>query len=134
MNKIFSLVLISIFSLQDSVNLTGTYDVKYDKIFDPSGKMAFQLKVEKENYIKVIDNENIEGGITRIKSGERSLVYLHDFLFVNPGIPTDSLRHLKLGKVVMEIEEMNSDTLDFRTTYMNQLQITINKGKLFRKY
>ena len=36
-------------------------------------------------------------------------------------------------KVITEVEEIDADTLMFRTTYDRQLNVTINTGKLIRQ-
>lgn len=61
------------------------------------------------------------------------IYYLKDFLFVQEKVILDTLKLHTLGKLIMEVEEINTDTLSFRTTYDRQLNVTINTGKLIRQ-
>lgn len=136
MKKYFFIIAIFIFlSFKSLSGISGKYKVVLDYKFDPKQESNYTISIKEKNYIKKYPNgEKVEGGITIIKNrNEKNIYYLRDFLFVENKLTLDSLKLKPMGKVVMEVEESNEDTLTFRTTYSGQLQVTLNTGKLIRQ-
>ena len=115
--------------------ISGQYKVIFDTNFDSKKESSYYITIRENNYTKKFsDGENIEGGITIIEGGSsKKVYYLSDFLFVQPKVKIAEGKLNTLGKVIMEVEELNADTLTFRRTYQNQLNVTIDTGKLVRE-
>lgn len=122
-------------SFKSSNRISGQYKVIFDTNFEPKKESIYYITIRENNYTKKFsDGENIEGGITIIEDiNSKKVYYLSDFLFVQPKVKIAESKLKTLGKVIMEVEELNADTLTFRRTYQNQLNVTIDTGKLVRE-
>ena len=115
--------------------ISGQYKVIFDTNFDSKKESSYYITIRENNYTKKFsDGENIEGGITIIEvRNSKKVYYLSDFLFFQPKAKIVEGKLKTLGKVIMEVEELNADTLTFRRTYQDQLNVTIDTGKLVRE-
>lgn len=120
-----------------SINgISGEYKVVFDSKFKQFQKSScYQISIKENKYSKkYFDNEIVEGGITIIEGkNSKKIYYLQDFMLVIHKARKDSSHLPPLGKMIMEVEELSTDTLSFRTTYKRQLNVTINTGKLVRQ-
>lgn len=131
----FILGIFFLLSFKTFNGISGQYKVIFDTNFDPKKESSYYITIRENNYTKKFsDGENIEGGITIIEGrNSKKVYYLSDFLFVQPKVKIAEGKLKTLGKVIMEVEELNADTLTFRRTYQNQLNVTIDTGKLVRE-
>ena len=124
------LILIAAFillSFQLPFQIIGNYKTVFDKRNFTVEAQDFMIKINQTTYSKVYEN-----GVTvigKIKTHDQAL-HLRDSSFVKPKIVTDSLGNKHFERTILEIRKTNSDTLLFRTTFENDLGITINRGKL----
>lgn len=121
-------------SFKSVFEISGKYDVILDSNFKNHGS-KYVITINRNKYTKEYsDGEKVNGGIQVVEGkNSKKIYYLKDYLLVQPKVILDSLKSTSLGKVIMEVEEINSDTLIFRTTYDRQLNVTINTGKFIRK-
>ena len=129
----FILGILFLLSFKSVNGISGKYKVVLDSKFEQFQKSScYLISIREKNYTKkYLDNENVEGGITIIEGrNSKKIYYLEDFLFVLNKAKKDSSNLPPLGKIIMEVEELSTDTLSFRTTYKRQLNVTINTGKL----
>jgi hypothetical protein len=129
---LFFLIFLSL-GFQSNPEICGTYKPIFEKeYFIDSEKFAL-LKVELNSFKKTYKNGvTIIGRIEKAEETYPSKIYLIDSSFVKPKIITDKLNRKYIEKRIIEIEIDNSDTLYFRTTIENKLNITVNRGKLMR--
>lgn len=130
----FILGIFFLLSFKILSGISGKYRVVLDSKFEGHGN-DYIITINDNRYTKEYsDNEKVEGGI-KIVDGRNSKkkYYLKDFILVQNKVKKDFLKLNTLGKVIMEVEEINTDTLSFRTTYDRQLQVTINTGKFIRQ-
>jgi hypothetical protein len=130
----FIIGILFLLSFKSSSGISGKYKIVFDAKSETAQKTDYFITIKEKNYTKTVDGENTEGGISVVeKNNGKKIYYLKDFLFVQNKKVIDTGKLKPMGKVVMEVEEINKDTLNFRTTYDRQLQITINTGKLIRE-
>jgi hypothetical protein len=129
---LFFLIFLSL-GFQSNSEICGTYKPIFEKeYFIDSEKFAL-LKIELNSFKKTYKNEvTIIGRIEKSEETYPSKIYLIDSSFVKPKIITDKLNRKYIEKRIIEIEIDNSDTLYFRTTIENKLDVTVNRGKLIR--
>jgi hypothetical protein len=129
----FILGIFFLLSFKIVSGISGKYNVILDSNFKNHGS-KYVIIINDNKYTKEFPNsEKVEGGIEVVEGrNSKKIYYLKDFLFVQQKVIIDSLKLHTLGKVIMEVEEINADTLLFRTTYDRQLNVTINTGKFIR--
>lgn len=128
------LVMFLLLSFKSVFEISGKYDVIFDSNFINHGS-KYTIIINENKYTKEYsDGEKVNGGIQVIEGkNSKKTYYLKDYLIVQQKVTFDSLKPITIGKVIMEVEEINADTLMFRTTYDRQLNVTINTGKLIRQ-
>lgn len=130
----FIIGILFLLSFKSSSGISGKYRIVFDAKSEKAQNKDYFITIKEKNYTKTVDGENIEGGIRVVeKNNGKKIYYLMDFLFAQNKNVIDTGELKPMGKVVMEVEEINKDTLNFRTTYDRQLQITINAGKFIRE-
>ena len=130
----FILGMFFLLGFKSVTGISGKYDVVLDSNFKNHGS-KYVIIINENKYTKEFsDGEKVVGGIEAVEGrNSKKIYYLNDFLFVQQKVTLDSLKLHTLGKVIMEVEEINADTLSFRTTYDRQLNVTINTGKFIRQ-
>ena len=123
----YLIVISLLFFLQFPFHITGKYKVEFDKKYYPNNEANFTIDFAEKNYTK---SDSIQGGITRIyKKDSKTIIHLQDFVFIQPKLENNMKPK---GKLVIEFEESDLDTIQFRTTYTKQLETTIHTGKLIK--
>lgn len=124
----YLIVISSLFFLQFPFHISGKYKVEFDKKYYPNNEANFTIDFAEKNYMK---SDSIQGGITRIyKKDSKTIIHLQDFVFIQPKLEKNNMK--PKGKLVIEFEESDLDTIQFRTTYTKQLETTIHTGKLIK--
>ena len=124
----YLIVISLLFFLQFPFHISGKYKVEFDKKYYPNNEANFTIDFAEKNYIK---SDSIQGGITRIyKKDSKTIIHLQDFVFIQPKLEINNMK--PKGKLVIEFEESDLDTIQFRTTYTKQLETTIHTGKLIK--
>ncbi len=123
---------ITLLSFQLPFQISGKYKVVYDKKYYSNGEADCIINFKEKNYTKNISqNESFEGGISRIlNENSKTVIQLQDFIISHPKAEVNNIK--PKGKVIIEFEESDLDTISFRTTFTKQLNITINTGKLIK--
>ena len=132
MKKVGILILsIVLLGFQKEFKISGKYKVVFDKK-DESKIEDYIIEFKENNYMKLFNNDTVVGAITRFKNSQKkNTIYLYDFLFIqNKAQISPPL--INYGKLILEIQESDSDTLKFRSTYDKQLHLTINTGQMIR--
>ena len=128
----FILGMFFLLSFKSVTGISGKYDVVMDSKFEQKKESRYTITINENKYTKnYADGDNIEGGIKIVDDkNSKKIYYFKDFIFSQPKKVVNTIPK---GKIVMEVEEKNADTLVFRTTYDKQLEVTINTGKLIRQ-
>ena len=130
----FILGMFLLLSFKSVFEISGKYDVILDSNFKNHGS-KYAIIINGNKYSKEYSNgEKVNGGIQVIEGKNyKKIYYLKDYLLFQPKVTLDSLKSITMVKVITEVEEIDADTLMFRTTYDRQLNVTINTGKLIRQ-
>jgi len=122
------IIIISIFFFQLPFHISGNYKVELDEQYRQSEDASLFINFTGKNYTK---SDSIRGGITRIyNENSKTIIHLQDYVFSHPR-PEKNINKPN-GKVIIEFEESDFDTIRFRTTYNKQLDKTINTGRLIK--
>lgn len=135
--KIIIALCLSILSSKESKNdcdvfKNGKYHVTFKSFFK-----------EFKDYEIVINNgiyTQYETTTDSIKGSIESIYKCQLFIFKpslkikldSAGIEVDKLLRKSFGEDCIEIEQIEGDTIHFRTTYSGNLHITINQGKFIK--
>ena len=129
---VFSLLIIWFFSFNTS-KIDGTYHVIYDKDNIRNVQAKYTITIIDTIYLMKQKGLVVEKGkINSFTSADSNLLYLtydKEPLSINP---LDSLLYKSFGKSIMELRVKNLDTIAFRTTYLANLHLTVNKGIMVR--
>ncbi len=126
-----------ILSFQEPFKISGKYKVVHNDLRTPNGIIKvddFEIVFNKDTYKKTFPKgEKVNGTLKRIKvNNNETIIYLNDIIKVQLEIQLDSLLWESHGNPVIELQELNADTIPFRTTFNYNLHITKNEGMLIR--
>lgn len=104
----------------------GLYKLEYtyNSLEKPS-----MMRVEKNNFYQYNNGDTVKGKI--------NWIYKCSFVLEYDNVQADTSKIGKLllqsfGKPCIKIERISNDTIAFRTTYTENLRITINKGRFIK--
>jgi len=115
--------------------IKGSYRVEYDQQFHNNIDFT-SISFSDSTYEKTFKNGNkTQGKIIRsyIENKKEHRIRLVDNHFDISRTGLDSLIKKSFGVPIVEFLENKSDTINFRSTYVWNLHITLNEGKLIRQ-
>lgn len=136
MTKHFIIILACILlSFQSLVKINGTYKcvvAKKDR-HNQNGNITSIIFNDSVYTKKFSDGKIIKGKISRlIGTNNISTIYLLDSEKYIPKHKVDSLINESFGNRIIELKEINSNEIKFRSTYEKNLKLTVFSGKLVR--
>jgi ribosomal protein L35AE/L33A len=137
MTKYFIIIASSILiNFQNPLKINGTYEcvvAKKDR-HNQNGDITNIIFNDSVYTKKFSDGKIIKGKISRLIGTDNvSTIYLLDSEKYIPKHKVDSLINESFGNRIIELQEINSDEIKFRSTYERNLKLTIFTGKLIRK-
>ena len=115
--------------LGQNYGLKGVFKVKYARTNNyPKSFIA----IFDSSYISKVGNIEVYGKSFRVSNGKTTTIYLLPNQPKTQNSDIDKLITNSFGREVIEFQESTKRKIKFRTTYLGQLHITHNVGKLIR--
>jgi hypothetical protein len=132
MLRTFVIVLLfPLISFCQKKQITGNYKVKFDKQYKLP---KFHIYISDSTFYKQIKSEIYYGKVYRIfhDSQNTTSVNLIDDLQKAPVGEFEMMILKSFGRTMLEFEDSPKRVIRFRTTFVNNLHLMINEGRLIR--
>lgn len=125
------IILFPLISFCQKKQIIGNYKVKYDKQYKLP---KFYIYISDSTFHKEIKSEIYLGKVYRIFDYTKNTTSLNliDDLQKGPVGDLEMMILKSFGRTMLEFEESPKRVIRFRTTYVNNLHIMINEGRLIK--